>query len=103
MAGKPDRKAGGQVEGFVCIQPQNRSDLPAQGRFSAILELQFPGMDRSFPRCLVCANHAFPAQDEKGRKNVEGSSPLLLNWFRAKGEIGLGCVEGFNNKAKVIT
>lgn len=29
--------------------------------------------------------------------------PLLLNWFRARGMIDLGCVEGFNNKAKVIT
>lgn len=27
----------------------------------------------------------------------------LLNWFRVKGEIALGCVEGFNNKAKVAT
>ncbi|OQX09195.1 MAG: ISL3 family transposase, partial [Desulfobulbaceae bacterium A2] len=29
--------------------------------------------------------------------------PLLLNWFKAKGQIALGCVEGFNNKAKVVT
>jgi transposase len=28
---------------------------------------------------------------------------LLLNWFRAKGQISAGTVEGFNNKAKVIT
>ena len=28
---------------------------------------------------------------------------LLLNWFRAKGSIALSCVEGFNNKAKVVT
>jgi len=28
---------------------------------------------------------------------------LLLNWFRAKREIALGSVEGFNNKAKVVT
>lgn len=28
---------------------------------------------------------------------------LLLNWFQAQGEIALGCVEGLNNKAKVIT
>lgn len=28
---------------------------------------------------------------------------LLLNWFRVKGEIALGSVEGFNNKAKVVT
>jgi transposase len=28
---------------------------------------------------------------------------LLLNWFRAKGLVSAGSVEGFNNKAKVIT
>jgi transposase len=27
--------------------------------------------------------------------------PLLLNWFRAKGTISAGVVEGFNNKAKL--
>jgi transposase len=29
--------------------------------------------------------------------------PLLLNWFRAKGEISAGAVEGLNNKIRVIT
>ncbi|PIE59047.1 MAG: hypothetical protein CSA33_00305 [Desulfobulbus propionicus] len=28
---------------------------------------------------------------------------LPLNWFLAKNTIALGCVEGFNNKAKVVT
>jgi len=28
---------------------------------------------------------------------------LLLNWFRAKGTISGGVVEGFNNKAKLTT
>ena len=28
---------------------------------------------------------------------------LLLNWFRAKGSISSGPVEGFNNKAKLTT
>jgi len=36
-------------------------------------------------------------------KMLRNHRPLLLNWFRAKGEIALGCVEGFNNKAKVVT
>ena len=36
-------------------------------------------------------------------KTLRAHRPLLLNWFRAKGMIALGCVEGFNNKAKVIT
>lgn len=29
--------------------------------------------------------------------------PLLLNWFRAKGQFSSGVVEGFNNKAKLTT
>jgi transposase len=29
--------------------------------------------------------------------------PLLLNWFRARGEISSAVVEGFNNKAKLTT
>ncbi|MGH2399630.1 MAG: ISL3 family transposase [bacterium] len=29
--------------------------------------------------------------------------PLLMNWFRARGEISAGIVEGFNNKAKLTT
>lgn len=28
---------------------------------------------------------------------------LLLNWFRAKGELSSGVVEGLNNKARVVT
>jgi transposase len=28
---------------------------------------------------------------------------LMLNWFRARGQVSGGAVEGFNNKAKVIT
>lgn len=29
--------------------------------------------------------------------------PLLLNWFRARGEMSAGAVEGLNNKAKLTT
>jgi transposase len=28
---------------------------------------------------------------------------LLLNWFRAKGEISTGVVEGLNNQIRVVT
>lgn len=28
---------------------------------------------------------------------------LLLNWFRAKGEISTSAVEGLNNKIRVVT
>ena len=29
--------------------------------------------------------------------------PLLLNWFKAKGEVSSGAVEGLNNKIRVVT
>lgn len=40
---------------------------------------------------------------KKVAKMLRSHKPLLLNWFRAKNAIALGCVEGFNNKAKVVT
>ena len=40
---------------------------------------------------------------KKVAKMLRAHRALLLNWFRAKGAIALGCVEGFNNKAKVVT
>ena len=29
--------------------------------------------------------------------------PLLMNWFKARGDISAGAVEGLNNKAKLTT
>jgi transposase len=40
---------------------------------------------------------------KKVARMLRSHRPLLLNWFKAKGQIALGCVEGFNNKAKVVT
>lgn len=40
---------------------------------------------------------------KKVAKMLRSHKELLLNWFRAKGQIALGCVEGLNNKAKVTT
>ena len=34
-------------------------------------------------------------------RSLRAHEELLLNWFRAKGEISSGIVEGFNNKAKL--
>ncbi|NIB44300.1 ISL3 family transposase [Pseudomaricurvus alkylphenolicus] len=36
-------------------------------------------------------------------KTLRKHRPLLLNWFRARGQISTGVVEGFNNKAKLTT
>jgi len=38
---------------------------------------------------------------KKVARTLRKHRPLLLNWFRAKGAISAGTVEGFNNKAKL--
>ena len=39
---------------------------------------------------------------KKAAKMLRSHRPLLLNWFRAKGQISTGAVEGFNGKAKLV-
>jgi transposase len=40
---------------------------------------------------------------KKVARMLRSHRALLLNWFRAKGQVALGAVEGFNNKAKVTS
>jgi transposase len=38
---------------------------------------------------------------KKMAKTLRKHRPLLMSWFRARGELSSGVVEGFNNKAKL--
>jgi transposase len=40
---------------------------------------------------------------QKVARMLRAHQPLILNWFRAKGEISNGAVEGLNNKIRVVT
>jgi len=40
---------------------------------------------------------------EKVERMLRTHEELLLNWFRAKGEISSGVVESLNNKIRVVT
>jgi hypothetical protein len=40
---------------------------------------------------------------QKVARMLRAHEPPILNWFRAKGEISNGAVEGLNNKIRVIT
>ena len=40
---------------------------------------------------------------KKVARMLRAHEPLILNWFRAKGEISNGAVEGLNNKIRVVT
>jgi transposase len=40
---------------------------------------------------------------KKVARTLRNHRPLLLNWFRARGEVSAGAVEGLNNKVKLVT
>jgi transposase len=39
----------------------------------------------------------------KVARMLRKQEPLLLNWFKARGEVSSGAVEGLNNKIRVVT
>jgi transposase len=40
---------------------------------------------------------------KKVARNLRGHRDLILNWFKAKGQISSGAVEGLNNQAKLVS
>jgi transposase len=40
---------------------------------------------------------------KKVAMTIRNHRPLILNWFRAKGQLSSGAVEGLNNKVKLVT
>ena len=40
---------------------------------------------------------------KKVARTIRSHRPLILNWFRARGQISAGAVEGLNNKVKLVT
>ena len=40
---------------------------------------------------------------KKVARTIRSHQPLILNWFRARGEVSAGAVEGLNNKVKLVT
>jgi transposase len=40
---------------------------------------------------------------KKVARTIRGHRPLILNWFRARGAVSSGAVEGLNNKVKLVT
>jgi transposase len=40
---------------------------------------------------------------KKIARSIRAHRPLILNWFRARGQVSSGAVEGLNNKVKLVT
>ena len=59
---------------------------------------------RRLPRLPVRAGDAQPLEPmKKIARMLRSHEELLLNWFRAHGEISSGPVEGLNNKIRLVT
>ena len=44
-----------------------------------------------------------PGPMKRVARMIRAHQPLILNWFRARGEVSSGAVEGLNNKVKLVT
>ncbi len=58
---------------------------------------------RFLDRWCTCTLRSRIEPMQKVARMLRRHRPLLLNWFRAKGTMSSGTVEGFNNKAKLTT
>jgi transposase len=56
-------------------------------------------LDRWCTRCLRSRLEPI----KKVARMLRTHRALLLNWFKAKGQVSAGAVEGFNGKAKMVT
>jgi transposase len=52
---------------------------------------------------VICAIASRIEPMAKFARTLRRHRPLILNWFRARGQLAMGAVEGINNKARVTT
>jgi transposase len=104
---RPENLTDNQVDKLqdllTCNLKTIRAYLPKED-FQRFWEYQMPSWAGKFldDWCARTMRSQLPPM-KKVAKMLRNHTELLLNWFSAKGQIGLGCVEGFNNKAKVTT
>ena len=68
-----------------------------------LLALQVSDLGRRLSLLLVLsAMRSLLEPMKKVARTLRTHEPLILNWFRAKGEVSMGAVEG-NNKIRVVT
>jgi hypothetical protein len=85
-------------------QTGHHTGLGIEGDLFPFLEVQIRDLGRRLSRLLVLPGHGEPLEPmKKVARMLRAHEPLILNWFRAKGEISNGAVEGLNSKIRVVT
>jgi len=99
---EPDGEAGGEVVGVAPVQPAIGPQPSDAGGLPEILEYASPGWAAKFlDQWCVRTMRSKIEPMKKIVKSLREHRDLILNWFRAKGTVSSGSVEGLNNKAKL--
>ena len=110
-AGKPDREAGGQTE-KQAVKLSELLKYNFKSVRSHLLREDFqrfwlyisPGWAGKFlDEWTTRAMRSRLEPMKKVARTLRNHRSLILNWFRAKGTISAGTVEGLNNKVKLTT
>ena len=99
-----DRQTNREAVGTVEVQPTNRASLSLAGGFPTILGVHgatWAGKFLDEWTGQVMRSRLEPLK--KVARTLRKHRPLILNWFRARGEVSAGAVEGLNNKVKLVT
>ncbi|MCB9716950.1 MAG: transposase [Myxococcales bacterium] len=103
-AREPDQEAGCQAPRPAQVQPDNGARLPAQGGLQLLWDYtSATWAGRFLDRWCSTVMRSRIEPMKKLARSFRVHRELLLNWFRARGEISAAVAEGLNNKLKVIT
>lgn len=97
-------RARGQLQALVASKLSTGRAWILKEAFQHFWEYTSPVWAKAFLQCWC--TRAMRSQLEPMKKvarMLRRHEPLLLNWFRAKGELSSGAVEGLNNKVRVVT
>ncbi len=106
MRSEASRDSHGSPDGVPAdtaqVQPEDDKSTTVSRGLPEIAEIHFAGMGRTLFRRM---GHPLVAEsnraDEEVAEKVRRHQPLLLNWFKARGNVPGGAVERLNGKAKL--
>ena len=96
--------ARAQLRGLVAAKLATGRAWLLKEIFQPFWRYKSPSWAQAFLRCWTTrALRSRLEPMKKVARMLRTHEPLLLNWFRAKGELSSGVVEGLNNKIRVVT
>jgi transposase len=96
--------ARAQLHGLVAAKLATGRAWMLKEIFHPFWKYKSPSWAQAFLRCWTTrALRSRLEPMKKVARMLRAHEPLLLNWFRAKGELSSGVVEGLNNKLRVVT